>query len=143
MWDSVSGREVLPALQGHQSLVHSVTFSPDGTQILSCSYDRSERVWDAITGLQHCVAASSDHMPNICDHLLTRTIHGVEDGQVVHLPTDRTIFKHPVIIDPYSVASYDKSLAVGTRNGQLHVMHFPPTFFTSPETRPPLIAGRK
>ena len=56
------------ALNGHTDVVGSVTFSGDGTRILSGSYDMSMRVWDASTGkelkrLEHtdvvtCVAFS-------------------------------------------------------------------------------------
>ena len=35
---------------GHTDLVRSVTFSPDGKQIVSGSNDRSVQVWDASTG---------------------------------------------------------------------------------------------
>jgi WD40 repeat protein len=37
-------------LQGHTNPVRSVAFSPDGTQIVSGSYDCTVRVWDAQMG---------------------------------------------------------------------------------------------
>ena len=39
----------LQTLEGHTSLVTSVTFSPDGQKLASASYD-SARIWDAATG---------------------------------------------------------------------------------------------
>ena len=36
-------------LNGHTHQVSSVAFSPDGTHIVSGSYDKSVRVWDAST----------------------------------------------------------------------------------------------
>ena len=30
----------------HSSYIHSVVFSPDGTKIVSGSYDRTIKVWD-------------------------------------------------------------------------------------------------
>ena len=40
------------ALRGHELWVHSVAFSPDGTQIVSGSSDKTIRVWDVVTGQQ-------------------------------------------------------------------------------------------
>ena len=47
--DAVTG-EVINTLTGHSGYVYSVSFSPDGSRIVSGSYDRTVRVWDAITG---------------------------------------------------------------------------------------------
>ncbi|KZP26251.1 WD40 repeat-like protein, partial [Athelia psychrophila] len=41
---------LLQTLYGHENSVHSVSFSPDGSQIVSASSDHTVRVWDAITG---------------------------------------------------------------------------------------------
>ena len=37
-------------LTGHTSAVHSAAFSADGTRIVTASYDKTARVWDAATG---------------------------------------------------------------------------------------------
>ena len=39
-------------LRGHDSLVNSVAFSPDGSKIISGSNDETIRVWDASTGIE-------------------------------------------------------------------------------------------
>lgn len=44
--------KVQVSIRGHTSLVLSVAFFPDGNRILSGSYDRTIRIWDAETGLQ-------------------------------------------------------------------------------------------
>ena len=47
IWDASTGIEIL---RGHDDSVYSVTFSPDGSKIISGSYDKTIRVWDASTG---------------------------------------------------------------------------------------------
>jgi WD40 repeat protein len=37
-------------LKGHTISVHSVAFSPDGKQIVSGSFDKTIKLWDAVTG---------------------------------------------------------------------------------------------
>ncbi len=44
--DANPAREVLR----HQNLVRSVDFSPDGTKVVTASFDKTARIWDAATG---------------------------------------------------------------------------------------------
>ena len=50
VWDAVSGECVLGPLEGHTSSVSSVSFSGDGSRIVSGSDDKTVRVWDAVAG---------------------------------------------------------------------------------------------
>ena len=49
MWDAATGQP-LGAPLAHQDGVASAAFSPDGTRVVTASYDRTARVWDAATG---------------------------------------------------------------------------------------------
>src|SRR5215471_15081226 len=42
----------LLTLTGHTGAVSSASFSPDGWRVLTGSYDRTARVWDARTGAE-------------------------------------------------------------------------------------------
>ena len=48
----MTGQQVGEALRGHKGWVNSVAFSPDGTSIVSGSFDETIRVWDVVTGKQ-------------------------------------------------------------------------------------------
>ncbi|CAE7079404.1 unnamed protein product, partial [Rhizoctonia solani] len=48
--DASNGRKLFDPLEGHTREVRSVAFSPDGTRIVSASYDKTIRVWDSRNG---------------------------------------------------------------------------------------------
>jgi WD40 repeat protein len=47
------------ALAGHTSLVNTAVFSPDGSRVVTASWDDTARVWDAATGVS--IAILSGH----------------------------------------------------------------------------------
>ena len=54
---------MLPPLRGHDDSVQSVAFSPDGSKIVSGSYDKTIRVWDASTGVEIVLESDSRSVP--------------------------------------------------------------------------------
>jgi WD40 repeat protein len=45
LWDTDTGKE-LAVLRGHESSVVSAAFSPDGTKVVTTSWDKTARLWD-------------------------------------------------------------------------------------------------
>eukprot|EP01134_Creolimax_fragrantissima_P004288 CFRG4288T1 len=50
LWNPKTDKKPLARLTGHQQLVNSVVFSPDGCTIASASFDKSVKTWDGRTG---------------------------------------------------------------------------------------------
>ena len=46
MWDAAVGRQIA-ALRGHEKVVTSAAFSPDGSRVVTASWDETARIWDA------------------------------------------------------------------------------------------------
>ncbi|CCO36503.1 Vegetative incompatibility protein HET-E-1 [Rhizoctonia solani AG-1 IB] len=46
VWNKQNGKRILGPLRGHTRAVLGVQFSPDGSHVVSCSYDGTIRFWD-------------------------------------------------------------------------------------------------
>jgi WD40 repeat protein len=51
VWDAKTGAEVL-TLRGHTDAVLAASWSPDGSRLLTGSWDQTAKVWDAKTGAE-------------------------------------------------------------------------------------------
>jgi WD40 repeat protein/serine/threonine protein kinase len=49
VWDAGTGRDLVH-LRGHEDKVVSARFSPDGTKVVTASWDGTARLWDAVSG---------------------------------------------------------------------------------------------
>jgi WD40 repeat protein/tRNA A-37 threonylcarbamoyl transferase component Bud32 len=83
VWDLSNGQPTL-TLRGHQALVNSLMFSPDGQRLASASWDRTVRLWDPATGKN--LSTWSGHGDDVLD------VHFQPDGrQVASASSDGTV----------------------------------------------------
>ncbi|KAF8873252.1 WD40-repeat-containing domain protein [Infundibulicybe gibba] len=62
VWDAATGTEIA-SFQGHDNIVYSVAYSPDGKHIGSASLDKSVKVWNIVTGAE--VASLQGHSDGV------------------------------------------------------------------------------
>src|SRR5262249_44410017 len=58
IWDAATAKEIV-VLRGHDDLVWSAAFSPEGSGIVTASADRTARIWDTATAKE--IAALRGH----------------------------------------------------------------------------------
>ena len=70
-------------LAGHEYTVLSAAFSPDGTRIITTSYDRTARIWNAATGEE--IAILRGH-----EHSVSRAAFSRDSSRIVTASIDNT-----------------------------------------------------
>ncbi len=81
LYEAVVAERELAILRGHDSQVVMATFSPDGTRILTASYDRTARLWDTATGAE--IAVFGGHR-----HRLTQARFSADGRRIVTISQD-------------------------------------------------------
>ncbi len=84
VWDAESGKELL-SLSGHEGVVLSASFSPDGKKIFTSGRDKTMRFWDATTGKALKTISNEKAYPSYAQPILSpdgTRIYGVVDQLV-------------------------------------------------------------
>jgi eukaryotic-like serine/threonine-protein kinase len=85
VWDTASGRDRVH-LRGHAERVVSVEFSPDGSRVLTASFDGTARQWNATTG-----EPIGPPMAHECSLLLAR--YSPDGSRILAVPSGRVEFE--------------------------------------------------
>ena len=96
LWDIDSGEKML-TLAGHTEAVLSIDYSPDGTTLISASYDRTIRLWDVVTG---SLLNTLSH----ADQVVAHVSFSKDGSKLVSCAADNTLKIWDV---PSMVCSYD------------------------------------
>ena len=148
MWDVASGAEAA-VLRGHKKRVWSVSFSPDGTRIVSASHDKTVRVWDAASGAELAVlrghkggVRSVSFFPDgtriaICSFDHTVRVRDATSGECLEMIRDsrQAVGPHQ---DPLRIVDGSLEVALERSDTAERVAWFPGSFYwfvTRPQGR--------
>lgn len=83
IWD-VAGQKELRTIRGHRDNIFAVVFSPDGTRLATCSYDRMIKLWDVATGSE---------LKNLKDHTdaVFQIVFSPDGKRLASASADRTV----------------------------------------------------
>jgi WD40 repeat protein len=136
IWDAIAGVALFQPREEHRYIVRSVTFSSDGSYIISKSA-KHIIAYDAVTGRRlNTVEEANDSPPGSIDIIIDN------DDWIIDRFTNRTISQLPPVVTVSRTAVHKTSMAVGTTGGRVFVIHFPLASFTSEETRAITDEGR-
>ncbi|MEE0882640.1 MAG: PEGA domain-containing protein, partial [Bacteroidales bacterium] len=76
--------KLLKTLNGHSDDVYSVSYSPDGTKIVSGSLDKTVKIWDVNTG--QCLKTLEGH-----SNVVTSVAYSPDGRKIVSVSGDKTI----------------------------------------------------
>ena len=70
-------------LVGHEGAVSSAVFSPDGSSVLTASYDQTAKIWNATSG--ECMSTLVGHK-----HMVSSAVFSSDDSSVLTASLDET-----------------------------------------------------
>ncbi|MBA2307649.1 hypothetical protein H0W26_05975, partial [Candidatus Dependentiae bacterium] len=88
LWDAATRNE-LRALKGHTNNITSVAFSPNGTTVLTGSYDGTARLWDVLSGKELKVLPVVEGSLDYTGY--ARLVAFRDDGETIVTVSDKNI----------------------------------------------------
>jgi WD40 repeat protein/tRNA A-37 threonylcarbamoyl transferase component Bud32 len=82
VWDASSGKKLM-ILSGHEDQIWSMSYSPDGTRIVSGGRDKTVRIWNADTGAEVFTLRGHGDSPLLADFSPVSSVAFSPDGRLV------------------------------------------------------------